>query len=241
MKKEKSSVIVGCGYRKQKVEKPHSIVICPGSMELLFRTGKKRKPLRKKSHILLARYLADQMTVAESLQAHRKAFCLGNILPDLRPSFVTKKHEFFGTFHEVQEKLEVLVEKDPSEYNERVYWRQLGEAMHYIADYFTFPHNRTYTGTLMEHNQYEKYLKKDLKECIKSGRADLHLKQNIRFDSFAHLVEYIKEKHEEYLKKERNIKDDIRYIVSVCYQVIQGIFQLCTRKMPVQFRMALAA
>ena len=54
--------------------------------------------VRKKSHILLARYLADQMPANESLQSHRKAFCLGNILPDIQPSFVTKRHEYFGTF-----------------------------------------------------------------------------------------------------------------------------------------------
>ena len=75
--------------------------------------------MRKKSHILLARYLADQMTVSESLQSHRKAFCLGNILPDIRPSFVTKRHEFFGTFDEIQEKLKTLVEDGVDQYRER--------------------------------------------------------------------------------------------------------------------------
>jgi len=54
--------------------------------------------VRKKSHILLARYLADQMPANESLQSHRKAFCLGNILPDIQPSFVTKRHEYLMRF-----------------------------------------------------------------------------------------------------------------------------------------------
>ena len=112
--------------------------------------------MRKKSHILLARYLADQMTVSESLQSHRKAFCLGNILPDIRPSFVTKRHEFFGTFDEIQEKLKTLVEDGVDQYRERVFWRRLGEIFHYIADYFTFPHNKTFTGSLVEHNSYKK-------------------------------------------------------------------------------------
>ncbi|WP_308784326.1 zinc dependent phospholipase C family protein, partial [uncultured Blautia sp.] len=108
--------------------------------------------MRKKSHILLARYLADQMKASESLQSHRKAFCLGSILPDIRPSFVTKRHEFFGTFDEVQEKLEALVEYGTEQYKERVFWRRLGEIFHYIADYFTFPHNKTFTGSLVQHN-----------------------------------------------------------------------------------------
>ena len=112
--------------------------------------------MRKKSHILLARYLADQLTVDESLQSHRKAFCLGSILPDIRPSFVVKKHEYFSTFGEIQEKMLQLVEHGPLEGKERVYWRNFGEVLHYVADYFTFPHNRTYTGSLYEHSQYEK-------------------------------------------------------------------------------------
>lgn len=193
------------------------------------KTRKKRNPLRKKSHILLARYLADQMSVAESLQSHRKAFCLGNILPDIRPSFLTKKHEFFGTFEEIQEKIRHLVEYDPADGKDRVYWRQFGEVIHYMADYFTFPHNKTYTGTLIEHGQYEKALKKNLKTCIKSGEAHTHVESAMCFDSLAQLTEFIKTSHERYLRKIRNVAEDINYILNVCFQVIQGIFQLCTR------------
>ena len=108
--------------------------------------------MRKKSHILVARYLADQMSVEESLQSHRKAFCLGSILPDIKPSFLTRKHEYFGTFEEIQQKMRQLVECRSGRVKERVYWRRLGEVMHYMADYFTFPHNINFTGNLYEHN-----------------------------------------------------------------------------------------
>ena len=61
--------------------------------------------MRKKSHILLARYLADQMQTTASLQSHRKAFCLGSILPDIKPSFITRRHEFYGTFEDVKNRM----------------------------------------------------------------------------------------------------------------------------------------
>ena len=170
--------------------------------------------MRKKSHILLARYLADQMTVSESLQSHRKAFCLGNILPDIRPSFVTKRHEFFGTFDEIQEKLKTLVEDGVDQYRERVFWRRLGEIFHYIADYFTFPHNKTFTGSLVEHNSYEKELKNRLKTCIRNGEAARYQAAEISFGSFGQLTEYIREKHAEYLK-------------NGIFQMISGIFLMC--------------
>ena len=186
--------------------------------------------MRKKSHILLARYLADQLTVDESLQSHRKAFCLGSILPDIRPSFVVKKHEYFSTFGEIQEKMLQLVEHGPLEGKERVYWRNFGEVLHYVADYFTFPHNRTYTGSLYEHSQYEKILKQRLKICIKSGAAGAYVFRDVYSKTLEELTEFIQVSHTSYLRKKRNITEDIQYILMVCYQVIQGIVQLCTRR-----------
>ena len=186
--------------------------------------------MRKKSHILLARYLADQLTVDESLQSHRKAFCLGSILPDIRPSFVVKKHEYFSTFGEIQEKMLQLVEHGPLEGKERVYWRNFGEVLHCVADYFTFPHNRTYTGSLYEHSQYEKILKQRLKICIKSGAAGAYVFRDVYFKNLEELTEFIQVSHTSYLRKKRNITEDIQYILMVCYQVIQGIVQLCTRR-----------
>ena len=66
--------------------------------------------MRKKSHILLARYLADQMQTTASLQSHRKAFCLGSILPDIKPSFITRRHEFYGTFEDVKNRMKELAD-----------------------------------------------------------------------------------------------------------------------------------
>ena len=191
--------------------------------------------MRKKSHILLARYLADQMSVEQSLQSHRKAFCLGSILPDIKPSFVTKKHEYYGTIGEIQEMMHELVEHSPHECKERVYWRRFGEVLHYMADYFTFPHNRTYTGSLYEHNKYEKQLKQQLKACIESGRASTFVFKALHFSSFDELMDFVRISHTSYSRKKRSITEDIQYILMVCYQVIQGIVQLCMRENPAWF------
>lgn len=187
--------------------------------------------MRKKSHILLARCLADQMPKDE-LQSHRKAFCLGSILPDLRPSFLTTKHEFNVNFDTVSDKIKKLtVDCDIDERKARVYWRQLGEVTHHVADYFTFPHNDTYQGTLLEHGQYEADLKRDLKTYIKSGEAVYNCKKEIRFVSFEHIIEFIKRAHTVYVAKERNVQEDIQFIITVCYQVMQGMIKLLEEKL----------
>ena len=131
------------------------------------------------------------MPANESLQSHRKAFCLGNILPDIQPSFITKRHEYFGTFDEVQGKIRRLVQSGES-YNDRVFWRRAGEVMHYIADYFTFPHNKTFDGTLRQHNSYEKHLKNELKAFVQEGKAEAYAAHVIRFETLNQLLEYIK-------------------------------------------------
>ena len=197
--------------------------------------------MRKKSHILVARYLADQLPATKSLQSHRKAFCLGSILPDIKPSFLTKKHEYFGTFGEIQEKMRALVLSSPTELKERVYWRRLGEVMHYMADYFTFPHNRNFTGNLYEHNKYEKHLKNHLKRYIESGAVNSMVIQPVSFGCFQEMVDYIKDAHERYLQKERNIAEDIQYILSMCFQVIQGILQLAMKRLDQEYTVLLAA
>ena len=197
--------------------------------------------MRKKSHILVARYLADQMSVEESLQSHRKAFCLGSILPDIKPSFLTKKHEYFGTFDEIQMKMKALVENGPRDGKERIYWRRFGEVMHYMADYFTFPHNRNFTGTLYEHNKYEKHLKNHLKRYIESGAVNSLKITPVSFGSFQELVVYIRGAHERYLMKERNIAEDIQYILSICFQVIHGILQLAAVRMNGDLQLVFAA
>lgn len=185
--------------------------------------------MRKKSHILLASYLADQMTAAESLQMHRKAFCLGSILPDCKPSFITTRHEFFGTFGSIQERMQFLVLNGTEVCSERTFWRRVGEILHYIADYFTFPHNKIFTGSFMEHNQYEKELKIRLKEYIKSGEAYLNAVSEpmMQFRNLTELIEFVKKSHESYLKGEHTIAEDIRNILFVCMQVVHGMFQLC--------------
>ena len=189
--------------------------------------------MRKKSHILLARCLADHIEAGD-LQSHRKAFCLGSILPDLKPSFLTTKHEFNVNFESVQEKIKNLTaDCEIDKRNARAYWRQVGEVTHHIADYFTFPHNDTYEGTLLEHGQYEAELKRGLKTYILSGRAVKNCRKDVRFSSFEQIIAFIKKAHELYVSRERNVQEDIQFIITVCYQVMQGIVHLLEEKLEV--------
>ena len=98
--------------------------------------------MRKKSHISLAKYIVQDMQIPEMVE-HRKAFYLGSILPDCVPSFLTTRHEFDGTFDQLKERITRLVEDSQGlEEHARAFMRNLGQVIHYLADYFTFPHNK---------------------------------------------------------------------------------------------------
>ncbi len=115
--------------------------------------------MRKKSHISLARDIVRN-SEDEGLRKHKWAFYLGSILPDIKPSFLYKKHEIDGTFEQVKKEVRELSDSH-GKYREHAtkYYRDLGQITHYIADYFTFPHNRTYPGNLKDHCSYEEVLK----------------------------------------------------------------------------------
>lgn len=182
--------------------------------------------MRKKSHISLAKYIVEDVRVPE-LEAHRKAFYLGSILPDCKPSFLTQRHEFDRTFDMVNERIcDLSEDRELVRRNARAYMRHLGEVIHYIADYFTFPHNETYDGNLKDHCYYEKDLKFRLREYVKSGKVFWEQQEEEGLKTPEAVVSFIQTMHREYVSRKRNVEEDCRYIVRVCLLVVQAILRL---------------
>ena len=182
--------------------------------------------VRKKSHISLAGFLADKLE-HEGVKSHRKAFCLGSILPDCMPSFLTTKHAFNETFEMLQKRIENYIEYSATKDKHTMKAaRDLGQIIHYTADYFTFPHNKHYDGNLKDHCVYEKKLLLALKEYLNNYDVTKHTEYEIYFESLDELIEFIKERHKEYVSRKRNVEDDCRFIVMVNYQITRGIMQL---------------
>lgn len=197
--------------------------------------------MRKKSHISLARYIVSSMDV-QGLEKHKKAFYLGSILPDCKPSFLTTKHEINGTFEMVQKEiLKLTTECDTEKQNERVYFRNLGQVTHYLADYFTFPHNEIYDGNLKDHCMYEKELKFTLRNYIKSGDAERNRKEACTFRTPEALFNFILKAHEEYLKVKKSVEEDCKYIVWLCHTVVIGIINLFHMHIQTEKSLGLAA
>ena len=202
--------------------------------------------MRKKSHISLARYMVESLN-DEDLKKHKYSFYLGSILPDIKPSFLYKRHEMTGTFPYVRKDIERLsegrkiIEKKKKGFK---YYMDLGQISHYLADYFTFPHDKTYDGSLKEHCSYEERLKKDLRSYIKSGEAAKNMRDNASdkeegvFHSADALCRFIQNTHDKYIEQKHSMKnvypmedgrhqaDDIHHIISVNYRALKGMMEL---------------
>ena len=182
--------------------------------------------MRKKSHIALAQFIVENSGIPELYQ-NKRAFYLGSILPDCKPSFLTEKHQFNETFDKVKRYIRDLTENCAmEERNQKSYWRKIGEVIHYIADYFTFPHNEGYMGNLKDHCVYEKELKVHLKKYLDSRETVRKQRPFRDFYSVESLLEFIRQKHKEYLKICHSVVEDCRYILHLCWNVVGGIVQL---------------
>jgi len=179
--------------------------------------------MRKKSHISLATFLMDNMQVRD-LNEHKKAFYIGSILPDLKPSFLTQRHTIDETFETlIQEIKKITVDYDMNRGIGGYYARHLGVITHYLADYCTFPHNSVFEGSMTEHVYYEKELKFSLKEYVHRDDVQRDRVPNQASQSMEEIIFLIKKTHKEYLKAIKAVKEDIQFIVDLCYKVVDAL------------------
>ncbi len=177
--------------------------------------------MRKKSHISLAKFLINNMQV-QGLHNHKKAFYIGSILPDLKPSFLTKRHTIEETFEDlIGEIKKVTVDYDINRGINGYYARHLGVITHYLSDYCTFPHNTVFEGSIKEHVYYEKDLKFQLKEYV--NREDVQRERSQSFHTFEEIIHFIKKAHKEYLKALKVVHVDVQHIIDLCYKVVDAI------------------
>lgn len=175
--------------------------------------------MRKITHINLGSFLLE----SEEVHAKRKCFLFGNILPDCLPTFIYVKHNIDNTLDKVEKLLFDLSRLSTETY---LFWIKLGCLMHYIADYFTFPHTRLFHEGFWKHNSYEKELKDKFKEDLQKMK-EFH--NNLKNVNITTVIQYIKEQQLLYFsEKEKRLSDveiDIQYIFRVCDTIFTSICQ----------------
>lgn len=183
--------------------------------------------MRKKSHISLANHMLNAFK-DDALLKHSFMFQVGSLLPDLVPSFITKKHRLDTTFDILEEKLyKVVAQYHGEDGLSMSLCKDLGVVTHYIADYFTLPHNHKFTGSLKDHVNYEEVLKHAMRRYVCQAYVANQPLIRMRMSSVDDICTFIKECHSEYIQMTMDGQDiDCRHSVEVCRQVLEAVLQL---------------
>ncbi len=180
--------------------------------------------MRKKSHISLAWFIMNSEGM-EAFKEHKKSFYVGSVLPDCIPSFLVRKHTFEDSFSCLEEEVRKLVSHfDPNKGFGRFECKHLGVITHYVSDYFTFPHNSNYPGSLKDHCYYEEDLKHAFRAYVRKDEV-----QRKRIADYGlvrepgEILQFVRDVHDLYMRTESNVKRDCDYIVEVVYAVVDAL------------------
>lgn len=187
--------------------------------------------MRKKSHISLTKGVIHGLA-EEHRFGHRLSLYMGSILPDCTPSFLTKRHCIDDTFDVCEKKMRVFLKhyKTRKKGVSILSSVRMGVVLHYVADYFTYPHNAHYPGSLKDHCIYEEDLKHRMRSFVRyrseheESQYDARMLPTIQ--SVPELLAYIREKHDRYMQDRGNVNLDCAYSYMVSLAVAYSLLQL---------------
>ena len=178
--------------------------------------------METKNHLALAKYLVQE-TSDQMLDRYKNVFVLGNIMPDINLlTYFQGRH--YTDFTSVKKKIIQLLAKP--------FWNAadiyiLGIITHYIADFFTRPHNQQYRVNLIDHYKYESTLCAVIKDCLdhkpNRNRYNMPLKSE-------DLITHIETKHQEYLEIKTSPVDDCYFIISISTSMLHSVFTIMNLK-----------
>lgn len=175
-----------------------------------------------KSHRLLGQFLAKQY-FPDIPELCIKAFIIGCSQPDknittylkgsLRCQWL-KGHNWDNAQRYMQRLADRLEQRKKLR---SLDYYALGKLVHYTADAFTAPHNKSFSPNLQEHRQYERILQQHFLRVLEStpGRPAIYC---------GSVTETIQAYHLEYEKIPANIQTDTQY----CLAVTQGVVEMLT-------------
>ena len=179
--------------------------------------------MKGKSHKRMGQYLAEQY-LDQASAAQRLAFRFGCIEPDKNPTTYLKgslRSELLRghNFSNAESFLCRLSKKlEQAEKDGLLFYYRLGKLIHYLADAFTWPHNKTFHGSLREHLRYEG----QLQHSFLAARAWSSPVQ----PGTGTLFDWIRTEHRRYLTTAPSVENDCHFSMTAVQTAILWLDQL---------------
>ena len=163
----------------------------------------------KIGHLVVTKSLTGNMH-----KTHKAALLLGSILPDLFVYTYLEGHTWEATFDKIINHMEVLEEKGRGGCFS---YLKLGWVLHYVEDYFTYPHNTIFEGTIPEHYAYEKKMTRWMRD---GALEQMSMPICKKLDSSSQLKNRIQELHDNYLSQEMCNENDTAYMRQMVSEIL---------------------
>lgn len=180
--------------------------------------------METKNHLQLALDIASE----KNLGKYSKYLVLGSIMPDINVFTYLRGHTYKESIKFIERKTKELTEKPV--WNRTSYYN-LGIILHYLADYFTFPHNPNFHGNLAEHFDYEKKLRYRFSSFLKV-RKKLKEQDALTANNVMQMFRYLDAKHQEYIATTPSVETDCNYILFITNYVLETLNNLKNQKTP---------
>lgn len=156
--------------------------------------------MNKSGHLIITGSLFQNLD-----RRYKFWFLVGSILPDIFVHTYMTGHTWVTSFSMVTEKMKWLEWKGRMN---SFLFLALGYILHYIEDYFTFPHTEWYTGNLADHVRYEKKFTEYI--SVHKDLMDFEdYDDNIPMDT---LIFFLKNIHQKYKEEVPGFVNDFKYI-----------------------------
>lgn len=173
------------------------------------------------SHIrmgkLLYRYIKDTFDIS----LDKGSFVLGNLMPDFKPSYLSKSHYLENWELPLQEMIQDLIgTKQESGLLDKKYSFTLGVICHYYSDFFCFCHGHEYNGGTLLHMKYEwDLLMHSQNNCGVLDGVEI-IPDNKTYSDASKIFQSFEKLHLEYQKLKPSFDNDIKYSLMACIEVI---------------------
>ena len=96
-----------------------------------------------------------------------------------------------------------------------------------MEDYFTYPHNTIFEGTIPEHYAYEKKMTRWMRE---GALEQMSLPSCKKLDSAAEVEERLQELHDRYLSQKMCYENDMAYMRQMVSEILNCYAEIFVRK-----------
>ena len=172
--------------------------------------------METKNHLQLGSMLAQKYHFSR----HTTFFLFGNVLPDLNFLSYFKGHTYRSRIAFIEKKINQLFQQPI--WNWKSYY-DLGIITHYVADFYTFPHNTNFKGSLRNHFSYEKKLrfyfyKKSLHQKVQSKNNSSYALKNPK-----QILQHLQTSHKNYMDQSPSLNNDFHYIIEETTILLESI------------------